>query len=201
MVRTRTPSESNALNKESISKETTPAESNHTKPKQRKIKNKKCCLRAMPNTYSQIYIHLVFAVKYRQSLINESWETELYKYINGVIQNKGQLPIAINGMPDHIHILFIMKPTCCISDLVREIKKSSTEFIAVKGFVRTKFQWQNGFGAFSYSQSSLNNVKRYIENQKQHHAVKTFKREYQEFLSMFDIEYNQDYLFDWILEK
>ena len=155
----------------------------------------------MPNTYSQIYIHLVFAVKYRQSLINESWETELYKYINGVIQNKGQLPIAINGMPDHIHILFIMKPTCCISDLVREIKKSSTEFIAVKCFVRTKFQWQQGFGAFSYSQSSLGNVKRYIENQKHHHAVKTFKREYQEFLSMFDIDYNQDYLFDWILEK
>lgn len=102
-----------------------------------------------------------FAVKYRQSLINESWETELYKYINGVIQNKGQLPIAINGMPDHIHILFIMKPTCCISDLVREIKKSSTEFITVKRFVRTKFQWQHGFGAFSYSQSSLDNVKRY----------------------------------------
>ena len=135
----------------------------------------------MPNTYSQIYIHLVFAVKYRQSLINESWETELYKYINGVIQNKGQLPIAINGMPDHIHILLIMKPTCCISDLVREIKKSSTEFITVKGYVRTKFQWQHGFGAFSYSQSSLDNVKRYIENQKQHHAVKTFKREYQNF--------------------
>ena len=155
----------------------------------------------MPNTFSQIYIHLVFAVKFRQSLINESWEIELYKYINGIIKNKGQIPIIINGMPDHIHILFIMKPTCCISDLVREIKKSSTEFIKEKGFLPYKFQWQEGYGAFSYSQSSLNNVIKYIENQKQHHAIKTFKNEYQEFLNMFEIDFNQDYLFDWILEK
>jgi REP element-mobilizing transposase RayT len=155
----------------------------------------------MPNTFSQIYIHLVFAVKFRQSLINVSWEIELYKYINGIIKNKGQIPIIINGMPDHIHILFIMKPTCCISDLVREIKKSSTEFIKEKGFLPYKFQWQEGYGAFSYSQSSLNNVIKYIENQKQHHAIKTFKNEYQEFLNMFEIDFNQDYLFDWILEK
>ena len=155
----------------------------------------------MPNTFSQIYIHLVFAVKFRQSLINVSWEIELYKYINGIIKNKGQIPIIINGMPDHIHILFIMKPTCCISDLVREIKKSSTEIIKEKGFLPYKFQWQEGYGAFSYSQSSLNNVIKYIENQKQHHAIKTFKNEYQEFLNMFEIDFNQDYLFDWILEK
>ena len=155
----------------------------------------------MPTTYSQIYIHLVFAVKYRQSLINESWETELYKYINGVIQNKGQIPLAINGMPDHIHILFIMKPNCCISDLVREIKKSTTELINDKKWLSSKFQCQNGFGAFSYSQSSLDNVKRYIENQKAHHAMKSFKKEYLDFLMMFEIDYNEQYLFDWLAEK
>jgi putative transposase len=152
------------------------------------------------STYSQIYIQIVFAVKYREALIHASWEDELFKYITGTIQNKGQLLIAINGMPDHIHILIAMKPSCCLSDLVREVKKSSTEFIKEKKFVRGKFQWQEGFGAFSYSQSALDNVINYIKNQKQHHRKKTFRQEYIEFLEAFDIEYKEQYLFEWFDE-
>jgi putative transposase len=149
------------------------------------------------STYSQIYIQIVFAVKYREALIHASWEDELFKYITGTIQNKGQLLIAINGMPDHIHILIAMKPSCCLSDLVREVKKSSTEFIKEKKLVARKFQWQEGFGAFSYSQSALDNVINYIKNQKQHHRKKTFRQEYMEFLEAFDIEYKEQYLFEW----
>ncbi|MCO5231438.1 MAG: IS200/IS605 family transposase, partial [Chitinophagales bacterium] len=152
----------------------------------------------MSGTFSQIYIQIVFAVKGRESLIHTSWEEELYKYITGIIRNKGQKLLAINGMPDHIHILIGMKPTCCLSDLVREIKKSSNEFIKDKGFIKYKFNWQEGYGAFSYSQSALDNVIAYIENQKQHHTTKTFKQEYIEFLEKFKIEYKDEYLFDWI---
>ena len=149
-------------------------------------------------TFSQIYIQIVFAVKGRQNLILPSWEDELYKYITGVIQNKGQKLIAINGMPDHIHILIGMKPICCLSDLVREVKKSTNSFIKEKNFVKCNFQWQEGFGAFSYSQSSLNNVIKYIDNQKEHHRKASFKEEYIDFLKKYEVEYKEEYLFDWI---
>ncbi|MBI3235522.1 MAG: IS200/IS605 family transposase [Bacteroidetes bacterium] len=150
------------------------------------------------STYSQIYIQVVFAVKGRESLINQSWEEELYKYITGIITNKGQKMLAINGMPDHIHILIGMKPTCCLSDLVREVKKSSNEFINEKQLTKSKFQWQEGYGAFSYSHSSLDNVIGYIQNQKEHHKKKTFKDEYIDFLAKFQIEFKNEYLFEWI---
>lgn len=150
------------------------------------------------STYSQIYIQIVFAVKGRDSLIAKNWEDELYKYITGIITNKGQKLIAINGMPDHIHILIGMKPTCCLSDLVREIKKSTNEFIKEKKFTRLNFQWQEGYGAFSYSHSALDNVIAYINNQKEHHTKKTFREEYVEFLEKFKIEYKKEYLFEWI---
>ncbi|MGB3198419.1 MAG: IS200/IS605 family transposase, partial [Saprospiraceae bacterium] len=120
----------------------------------------------MPSTFSQIYIQVIFAVKGRNSLIHSSWEEELYKYITGIIRNKKQKLLAINGMPDHIHFFIGMKPTCCLSDLVREIKKSSNEFIKEKKLCKFKFQWQEGYGAFSYSHSSLDNVIDYINNQK-----------------------------------
>lgn len=152
----------------------------------------------MSGTFSQIYIQVVFAVKGRESLIQTTWEEELYKYITGIIRNKGQKPLAINGMPDHIHILVGLKPSCCLSDLVREIKKSSNDFIKEKGFIKYKFNWQEGYGAFSYSHSALDNVIAYIENQKQHHRTKTFKQEYLEFLEKFKIEYKNEYLFEWI---
>jgi putative transposase len=152
----------------------------------------------MAGTYSQIYIQIVFAVKNRQSLIHADWEEELYKYITGIVTNKGQKLLAINGIPDHIHILIGMKPTCCLSDLVREIKKASNEFVREKRFTNYKFQWQEGFGAFSYSHSSLDNVIRYIQNQKEHHRKKTFREEYKEFLELFQIEFKDEYLFEWI---
>ena len=105
----------------------------------------------MPGTYSKIYIQLVFAVKNRQSLISSVWEENLHKYITGIIQEKGQKLIAINGMPDHLHIFIGLKPSCCISDLVREIKKASNKWIKENKLTTYKFEWQEGFGAFSYS--------------------------------------------------
>lgn len=149
-------------------------------------------------TFSQIYIQIVFAVKGRQNLISSNWEDELYKYITGIIQNKGQTLIAINGMPDHIHLLIGMSPNCCLSDLVREVKKSSNAFINDKKYVKGVFQWQSGYGAFSYSHSALDNVVGYIDNQKEHHQKRTFREEYIEFLKKFDIEYKEEYLFEWI---
>ncbi|MFT4598658.1 MAG: putative transposase [Bacteroidia bacterium] len=150
------------------------------------------------STFSQIYIQLVFAVKGRNSLIHSSWEAELHKYITGIVHNKGQKMLAINGMPDHIHILIGMKPSCNLSDLVREIKKSSNVFIQEKKFSPHKFEWQSGFGAFSYSHSALDNVIAYIVNQKEHHKKHTFKKEYTQFLERFKVEYKNEYLFEWI---
>lgn len=152
----------------------------------------------MPGTFSQIYIQVVFAVKGRDSLIQESWEGELYKYITGIVRNKEQKMLAINGMPDHLHFFIGMKPSCCLSDLVREIKKSSNDFIKDKKFSKFKFQWQEGYGAFSYSHSNMDNVIKYIVNQKEHHRNKTFKVEYMEFLKKFEIEFKEEYLFEWI---
>lgn len=149
-------------------------------------------------TFSQIYIQIVFAVRGRRSLIHSSWEDELFKYITGIIQNRGQKLLAINGVADHIHILIGMRPTCCLSDLVREVKKASTVFVNEKKFARTHFQWQNGYGAFSYSQSAMSNVIRYIERQKEHHRKKSFREEYVEFLKTYDISYQEMYLFEWI---
>ncbi|WP_310377683.1 IS200/IS605 family transposase [Flavobacterium sp.] len=152
----------------------------------------------MADTYSKIYIQVVFSVQNRKALIHESWEEELYKYITGIIQNKGQKLIAINGMPDHIHIFIGMKPNCCLSDLVREIKKSSNSFINEKQFTKIPFYWQEGFGAFSYGFSQINNVVQYIKNQKNHHKKKSFKVEYIEFLEKFEIEYKENFLFEWL---
>lgn len=152
----------------------------------------------MPGTFSQIYIQVVFAVKGRESLINPHWEEELYKYISGIIRNKEQKLLAINGMPDHIHIVIGMKPSCCLSDLVREIKKSSNEFINEKKFSNYKFSWQEGYGAFSYSHSALDNVIKYVANQKEHHRKKNFREEYLDFLKKFNIEFKDEYLFEWI---
>jgi REP element-mobilizing transposase RayT len=152
----------------------------------------------MPGTFSQIYIQVVFAVKGRESMIHSNWEEELYRYISGIVRNKGQKMLAINGMPDHLHFFIGMQPACCLSDLVREIKKSSNDFIKEKGFTKFQFKWQEGYGAFSYSRSQLDDVINYIENQKEHHRKKTFKEEYIDFLKKFKIEYDEKYLFEWI---
>ncbi len=150
----------------------------------------------MSDTFSQIYIHIVFAVRGRESLIRTSWEDKLYKYITGIVQNKGQKMLAIKGMPDHLHILIGMKPSCCLSDLVREVKKSSNEFIKENKLTRNKFYWQEGFGAFSYSHSHLDNVISYIMKQKEHHNKKTFREEYIEVLDKYAVEYKNEHLFD-----
>ncbi|SDC45583.1 IS200/IS605 family transposase [Williamwhitmania taraxaci] len=152
----------------------------------------------MANTYTQIYVHTVFAVQNWNALILPSWEEDLYKYITGIVQNKGQKMLAINGTTNHIHFFIGMKPTCCLSDLVREIKKSSGTFIKEKKFTSSTFQWQEGFGAFSYSHSQLTDVIQYINNQKEHHRKQTFRDEYLAFLKAFDVEFKDEYLFEWI---
>lgn len=152
----------------------------------------------MANSYSQIYIQIVYAVKHRDAIIKAEWEERLYQYITGIVQNKGQKMLAIGGMPDHIHFLIGLKPDCCLSDLLREVKKASNEFINQNKLTPSKFYWQDGFGAFSYSRSQIDTVIRYILNQKEHHKKQTFKDEYLKFLKKYEIEYNEKYLFDWL---
>ena len=152
----------------------------------------------MAGTFSQIYIQVVFAVKGRESLIQKEWEERLYQYITGIIRAKEQKLIAINGMPDHIHIFIGMKPSCCLSDLVREVKKSSNNFINENKLSKFKFSWQEGYGAFSYSHSQIDAVAKYILNQKEHHRKVTFKEEYVDFLKKFEIEHDEKYLFTWM---
>jgi putative transposase len=152
----------------------------------------------MAGTFSKIYIHVVFAVKGRECLIQKEWEERLYQYITGIIRAKEQKLIAINGMPDHIHIFIGMKPSCCLSDLVREVKKSSNDFINENKLSKFKFSWQEGYGAFSYSHSQIDAVAKYILNQKKHHRKITFKEEYVNFLKKFEIEHDEKYLFNWM---
>lgn len=154
----------------------------------------------MSDTYSQIYIQVVFAVKGRQNLISDKWKTELHKYISGIITNKGQKSIIVNGVQDHIHCFIGLKPSMAISDLVRDIKNNSSKYINEKGFLPGKFQWQEGFGAFSYAHSQIKNVYNYILNQEEHHKRKSFKNEYLELLREFEIDYKSEYLFEWIEE-
>ena len=151
----------------------------------------------MANTYTQIYIPVVFAVEWRQSLIRPENKEELHKYITGIVRNKGQKMIAINSRPDHLHMLIGMEPDLALSDLVREVKKSSTNFINRSQWVKGRFNWQEGFGAFSYSRSSLDAVVHYIQNQDRHHSERSFKDEYQRLLRKFDVAFDERYLFDF----
>jgi len=149
----------------------------------------------MSNTYTQIHIQFVFAVKHRYGIINTSWKDELYKYITGIIKNNGHKLICINGMPDHVHILAGIRPSQSISDLMQDIKGSSSKWVNDKRLVTGKFEWQEGYGAFSYGKSQIKNVINYIENQEQHHKKKTFIEEYRNFLEAFEIEFDERYLF------
>jgi REP element-mobilizing transposase RayT len=152
----------------------------------------------MANTYSQIYLQVVFAVKGRKSLIQSEWKDELYKYICGVVNGKKEKVYAIGGVSDHIHILLSIKPNILLSDLVRDIKCNSSKWINERQYVDGKFQWQEGFGAFSYTQWHLDTIINYINNQEDHHKKKSFKNEYLEFLEQFYIEYDEKYLFEWV---
>jgi len=149
----------------------------------------------MSNTYTKIHLQLVFAVKFRDGLIQEPWKDELYKYITGIIQNHNHKVLIINGMPDHIHILIGYRPTQALPDLLQDIKGDSSKWINSKNLIKGKFQWQEGYGAFSYSTSQLPEVINYIKNQEEHHKKKTFLEEYEEFLKKFNVEYEQKYIF------
>lgn len=150
----------------------------------------------MPGTFTQIYIQIVFAVKFRHKLIHPVWQEELNKYIAGIIKAKGQKPIIVNGVSDHIHIFIGFRPSMLLSDLVRDIKNNSSKFINEQGWIPQKFRWQEGYGAFSYSQSHIKNVYNYILNQEEHHRKKAFHEEYLEFLKEYEIEYDEKYVFD-----
>lgn len=152
----------------------------------------------MPNTYTQIYIQIVFTVKGRQNLIPKKHREELHKYISGIVTKRNQKLLAIFAMPDHIHLLVGLRPSISISDLTRDIKAGSSKFITDNKWVSGKFCWQEGFGAFSYSKSQLDNAIHYILNQEKHHEKQTFKEEYIAFLKKFEIDYNDQYLFEWI---
>jgi REP element-mobilizing transposase RayT len=152
----------------------------------------------MANTYSQIYLQIIFSVKERQSLIQKNWRDELYKYICGIVKNNNQKVFAIGGVSDHLHILISIKPNISLSDIVREIKTNSFKWINEKGYVKGKFIWQEGFGAFSYSQSQLDSVIGYINNQEKHHQKYSFRNEYIDLLNKFNVEYDEQYLFNWI---
>jgi len=152
----------------------------------------------MANTYTQIHIQAVFAVQNRRSLIQNDWKDELYKYISGIVQNHDHKVLKINGMPDHIHLLFGFRPTQSLSDLMQMVKQDSSIWIKEKGFVKGKFNWQAGFGGFSYSKSQLPRVIRYIQNQEKHHKKKTFLEEYEGLLRIHEVEYDKRYLFQEI---
>ncbi len=152
----------------------------------------------MAGTFSQIYIQTVFAVKGRENLIDSSWCEELHQYISGIIKGKEQKSIIVNGVADHIHCFIGLRPTMAISDLIRDIKNNSSRYINEKNYVRGKFRWQEGYGAFSYSHSQIPQVYNYILNQEAQHQKKTFREEYTELLNKFEIEHKPEYLFDWI---
>jgi putative transposase len=149
----------------------------------------------MANTYTQIYIQYVFAVQNRASLINEKWQTQLYKYISGTAEKHEHKLFAINGMPDHVHVLISMNPKQAPSDLMYHIKRSSSLWINDNKLVAGKFSWQEGFGAFSYGKPQIPDIARYIENQQQHHKKSSFIEEYIEILNAFGIEYDERYIY------
>ncbi len=151
----------------------------------------------MANTYSQIYIHLVFAVKNRQALIGKGWKDSLEKYITGIVQTQQHKLLAIGSMPDHIHILIGYRMTQLIPDLVENIKTSSNAWVKLNKLSRFKFEWQRGYGAFSHSRSQLDSVIQYILNQEQNHKKRSFREEYLELLKKYDVSFNDNYLFDF----
>lgn len=149
----------------------------------------------MANTYTQIHIHSVFAVQSRAGFIQSEWKVELYKYITGIIQNYDHKLLAINGMPDHTHVFFGMRPTQSLSDLMQDIKGGSSKWINDQRFTKSRFEWQQGYGAFSYAKSQVDTVMAYIQNQEIHHTKKTFLEEYKELLNEFEVSYDERYTF------
>jgi REP element-mobilizing transposase RayT len=149
----------------------------------------------MSNTYTQIHIQAIFAVKHREGVIQKKWKDELYKYITGIIQRNDHKLLIINGVEDHVHLFFGMRPTQTLSDLMQDVKANSSKWINEQGFVQGRFEWQTGYGAFSYSKSQIPAVIKYIENQETHHATEPFLEEYKNLLTQFEVEYDERYIF------
>src|SRR5688572_979546 len=152
----------------------------------------------MPNTYTQLYVQIVFAVKNRNALISESFREELQKYTTGIVQNNKHKMLAIYCMPDHTHIMVGLNPAQSISSLVNDIKSNSSKWINEHKKLQFSFNWQDGYGAFSYDRNRLYTTIDYINKQKQHHAKFNFKEEYLQLLKDFDIDYHEQYLFQWL---
>jgi len=153
----------------------------------------------MANTYHQIYIQVVFAVKYRNAVIEEEWRSKLLGVIGNLINDTGCKTMIINGVEDHVHCLFTLKPAISLSELMKTVKAKSSKYINDNQLTKSKFSWQEGYGAFSYSQSQIDAVYKYIENQKEHHKKQNFKDEYLNFLNKFNIQYEQKYVFEALL--
>jgi len=151
----------------------------------------------MANTYTQITIQVVFAVKRRECILKKQHRNEIYKYINGILTNKNHKLLAINGVSDHIHILFGLNPSVALSDIVRDVKNNSSKFINEKKWINGHFEWQSGYGGFSYSRSQRPDVISYIENQEEHHKKNTFRTEYLDILNVFEIDFEEQYVFDF----
>lgn len=149
----------------------------------------------MPNTYTQIYLQTVFAVKHRHGLIQPIWKENLYRYITGIAQKQGHKMLAINGMPDHVHAFIGVNPKQSISDMMQDVKGDSSKWINDKRLIVGRFEWQTGYGAFSYGHSQIDDVVKYIINQEAHHRKRTFMEEYAGFLQKFDVPYDERYIF------
>jgi putative transposase len=158
--------------------------------------NAEFCPNSMANTYTQLYVQIVFAVKGRQNLIRKQNKGELHQYITGIVQNKGAKMLAIHCMPDHTHLFIGFGSTLTISDLVRDVKANSTTFIKSKNWCKT-FAWQEGYGAFTYGQSQVKDVIDYVLNQEEHHRKRTFREEYLLFLKRFEVSYDPEYVFEF----
>ncbi len=151
----------------------------------------------MANTYTQLNIHGVFSVLGRENLLSNKFRPDLFKYISGILKNSKQFPLAVNGHKDHVHIFFELHPTNSISEIMQKIKANSSKWINTNKFLPGKFNWQSGYGAFSYSRSQRDNVINYIINQEKHHKKRTFKEEYLELLRKFEIDFDDAYIFDF----
>jgi REP element-mobilizing transposase RayT len=151
----------------------------------------------MANTYTQLNVHGVFSVLGRENLLLDKFRPELFRYITGILKNIKQFPLAVNGYKDHVHIFFELHPTTSISEIMQIVKQNSSKWINDNRFVSRRFNWQSGYGAFTYSRSQRDNVIKYIINQEKHHAKRSFKNEYLELLQKFEIDYNDAYLFDF----
>ena len=154
----------------------------------------------MANTYTQLHIHCVFAVKFRNAIIQPLWEERLHKYVTGIVQKNGHKMLSINSVPDHLHLFVGLNPKQSIADMMQFVKEDSSEFINVQNFTKRKFNWQEGYGAFSNSHTQIDGVVKYILNQKEHHRKKTFREEYVDMLGKAGIDYDEKYIFKDLLD-